>query len=61
MQKSDIIVICTKCGALCPSSPSTDGNPWPVYRWRQPCPNCGAEAWAAHETCRDWQTGRTLD
>jgi hypothetical protein len=60
MSENDIIVICNTCFTPCPSHIPTDGSPFRAYRWHEPCPNCGAEDWAAHETNRDPRTGIIL-
>lgn len=57
----DVVMICTKCGALAPYTPPDINNPWGTWHWHQPCTRCGAEQWAAHDVCRDWKSGRRLD
>ena len=54
----DIDVICSHCGAICPY---VWENGRKVWKWEgTKCPSCGAEAWAAHDTSRDWRSGRLL-
>lgn len=56
----DVIVICTKCGRMASYDVPDINHPFGVYHWHQPCQNCGATAWAAHDTNKDWKTGRPL-
>ena len=56
----DVVVICTKCKQLAQFDPPDGNNPWGVWHWHQPCPNCGAESWAAHEPMRDPHTGEKI-
>ena len=57
----DVIVICTRCGKMAPYDVPDINHPYGTYHWRQQCPNCGAEAWAAHDTNRDWRSGRLFN
>lgn len=57
-EKNRVVVICSKCGAPAPYDPPSGGNPWGTWHWHQPCEHCGAEAWGAHDSIRDMQTGR---
>ena len=55
----NIVVICSKCGAVCPSTWVNGQREW---LWEGPkCEKCGAEAWAAHDPNRDWRTGKPLE
>lgn len=56
----DVIVICSKCGAMAPWDAPDINNPWGTYHWHQPCPRCGANQWNAHDTDKDWRTGRPM-
>ena len=44
-----ITVICMSCKAMAPYTPPDLNHPYGVYHWHQPCPQCGAENWAAHD------------
>lgn len=58
MDDLKVIVICTKCRKMAPYTPPDANNPWGTFHWHQPCPNCGAEEWGAHDTKIDIVTGR---
>lgn len=55
-----IAVICSKCFRPCPMAPSPKPGEPGEYLLSEPCPNCGAIAWAAHDITRDPKTGRPL-
>lgn len=55
-----IAVICNKCFRPCPMAQSVKPGEPGEYLLNEPCPNCGAIAWAAHDITRDPQTGRPL-
>lgn len=55
-----IAVNCSKCFRPCPMAPSPRPGELSVYLLDEPCPNCGATAWAAHDITRDPKTGRSL-
>ena len=61
MGSLNLIVICTKCGQMAPYTPPGGSDPWGKWDWHQPCPNCGAEAWAEHDVNRDWRAGKLLE
>lgn len=51
-----VVVICSKCGALCPSKWENGERVW---LWEgQTCQNCGKESWVAHDPDRNWETGK---
>ncbi len=56
-----IAVICSKCYSLCPMAPSSVPGQPGEYLLNDPCPKCGAIAWAAHDITRDPKTGRPLN
>lgn len=61
MELMDIVVICTNCKQMAQFDPPDGNNPYGVWHWHQPCPVCGAESWAAHETRRNITTGRLIE
>jgi len=58
MKDIPVVVICASCGRVAPRSTPDSNDPFGAFLWHQPCPNCGAENWAAHDTNRDWKSGR---
>ena len=56
-----VVVLCMSCGTLAPYDTPNGSQPFGVWHWHQSCPNCGAENWAAHDTDRDWRTGKKLE
>lgn len=56
-----IIVICTHCGTVASWDHPRINHPFGIYHWRKPCKTCSTNAWAAHESNRDWKTGRKYD
>ena len=63
MRNKDIfrtIVICSTCGRMADFRPPSKEHPWPQYILTDPCPQCGAYNYAAHDTDRDWKTGKKI-
>lgn len=60
MLNTKITVICSKCGTPATFLPPDGKHPNGSWKWDYPCPNCGAEAWGAHDVDRDWRTGDLL-
>lgn len=59
MPKLDnIVVICGACGALARYEAPTPNHPYGLYHWDEPCRKCGAQSYVAHETIRDWLSGK---
>ena len=60
--ESEVVVICGACGSVAPMLPSDPAASSNLgFDWHRPCPRCGAQNWVAHDTNRDWRTGRVLD
>lgn len=58
--KPDVVVICTNCGQAADYTPPNGADIYGTWDWHKPCRHCGAEAWASHETSREWRSGRLI-